>query len=163
MYLHACCVLSHFNCVWFFATLWTVAHQAPLSMGFSRRESWSGLLCPPHVCIYIYIYVYVMYTHISGCLTEGRLRSATYMCIHSWILFWNIQVGQRSLAGTVPRVAKSQTRLRDVAHMHTPIASLRVTKSNHLISDEYQSWNSEKIIQTNKYSILEFLSNQLSY
>ena len=47
--------------------------------------------------------------------------------------------GQRSLAGTVPRVAKSQTRLRDLAHMHTPIASLRVTKSNHLISDEYQS------------------------
>ena len=26
-----------------FVTLWTVAHQAPLSMGFSRREHWSGL------------------------------------------------------------------------------------------------------------------------
>ena len=26
--------------------LWTVAHQAPLSMGFSRQESWSGLPCP---------------------------------------------------------------------------------------------------------------------
>ena len=25
----------------------TVAHQAPLSMGFSRQEYWSGLLCPP--------------------------------------------------------------------------------------------------------------------
>ena len=24
-----------------------VAHQAPLSMGFSRQEYWSGLLCPP--------------------------------------------------------------------------------------------------------------------
>ena len=30
-----------------FVTLWTVAHQAPLSMGFSRQEYWSGLLCPP--------------------------------------------------------------------------------------------------------------------
>ena len=30
-----------------FATPWTVAHQAPLSMGFSRQEYWSGLLCPP--------------------------------------------------------------------------------------------------------------------
>ena len=29
------------------ATLWTVAHQAPLSMGFSRQEYWSGLPCPP--------------------------------------------------------------------------------------------------------------------
>ena len=29
------------------ATLWTVAHQAPLSMGFSRKEYWSGLPCHP--------------------------------------------------------------------------------------------------------------------
>ena len=29
------------------ATPWTVACQAPLSMGFSRQESWSGLSCPP--------------------------------------------------------------------------------------------------------------------
>jgi len=36
--------LSH---VQLFATVWTAAHQAPLSMGFSRREDWSGLLCPP--------------------------------------------------------------------------------------------------------------------
>ena len=28
---------------WCFATLWTIAHQAPLSMGFSRQEYWSGL------------------------------------------------------------------------------------------------------------------------
>ena len=28
-------------------TLWTVAHQAPLSIGFSRQEYWSGLPCPP--------------------------------------------------------------------------------------------------------------------
>ena len=35
--------LSH---VRLFATLWTVAHQAPLSMGFSRQEYWSGLPFP---------------------------------------------------------------------------------------------------------------------
>ena len=29
------------------ATPWTVAHQAPLSKGFSRQEYWNGLLCPP--------------------------------------------------------------------------------------------------------------------
>ena len=27
----------------FFATLWEAAHQAPLSLGFSRQEDWSGL------------------------------------------------------------------------------------------------------------------------
>ena len=39
------CVLSHFSRVWLFATLWTVAHQAPLSMGFFWQEYWSGLSC----------------------------------------------------------------------------------------------------------------------
>ena len=28
-------------------TLWTIVHQAPLSVGFSRQECWSGLPCPP--------------------------------------------------------------------------------------------------------------------
>ena len=41
------CVPSCLSCVRFFATSWTVAHQAPLSMGFSRQEYWSGLPCPP--------------------------------------------------------------------------------------------------------------------
>ena len=40
-------LLSHFSSVRFFVTLWTVAHQAPLSMGFSRQEYWSGLPFPP--------------------------------------------------------------------------------------------------------------------
>ena len=40
-------LLSHFSHVQGFATLWTVARQAPLSMGFSRQEYWSGLPCPP--------------------------------------------------------------------------------------------------------------------
>ena len=43
------CVLSRFSCDLLFATLWTVAHQAPLSKGFSRQEYWIGLPCPPPV------------------------------------------------------------------------------------------------------------------
>ena len=38
------CMLSRFQ---LFVTLWTVACQAPLSMGFSRQEYWSGLPFPP--------------------------------------------------------------------------------------------------------------------
>ena len=41
------CVLSCFSRALLFLTLQTVAHQAPLSMGFSRREYWSGLPCSP--------------------------------------------------------------------------------------------------------------------
>ena len=40
-------MLNLFSHVQLSATLWTVAHQAPLSMGFSRQEYWSELLCPP--------------------------------------------------------------------------------------------------------------------
>ena len=35
--------LKSLSCVWLFATPWTVACQAALSMGFSRQEYWSGL------------------------------------------------------------------------------------------------------------------------
>ena len=38
--------LSCFSCVQLFDTPWTVAKQAPLSMGFSRQEYWSGLPFP---------------------------------------------------------------------------------------------------------------------
>ena len=41
------CMLSCFSRVWPFVTPWTVAQHAPLSMGFSRQEYWSGLSCPP--------------------------------------------------------------------------------------------------------------------
>ena len=43
------CVLSHFSHVRLFVILWTVACQAPLSMGFSKQDFWSGLTCPPPV------------------------------------------------------------------------------------------------------------------
>ena len=41
------CVLSSFSYVQFCVTLWAVAHQPPLFMGFCRKEHWSGLSCPP--------------------------------------------------------------------------------------------------------------------
>ena len=41
------CMLSRFSHVQLFATLWTVTHQAPLSLEFSRQEYKSGLPCPP--------------------------------------------------------------------------------------------------------------------
>ena len=37
------CMLSHFSHI----TRWIAAHQAPLSMGFSRQGYWTGLPCPP--------------------------------------------------------------------------------------------------------------------
>ena len=47
--LNHCAVLCPYSqkSVQVFATPWTVAHQAPLSMRFSRQAYWSGLPCPP--------------------------------------------------------------------------------------------------------------------
>ena len=59
-------VLSHFSRVRLFETLWTLACQAPLSMGFSRQEYWSGLPCP-----------------LPGDLPDsGIIPSISYVCLH---------------------------------------------------------------------------------
>ena len=47
------CVLSCFSRVRLFTTPWTLAHQAPLSMGFSRQEYWSGLPCLQRCFIFV--------------------------------------------------------------------------------------------------------------
>ena len=68
-------MLSH---VRLFATPWTVAYQAPLSvdaplsMGFSKQEYWSGLPCPP-----------------PGDLPDPgmELASLTSTCIGRWALY----------------------------------------------------------------------------
>ena len=41
------CVLSLFSGVPLFTALWPAARQAPLPVGFSRKEYWSRFLCPP--------------------------------------------------------------------------------------------------------------------
>ena len=48
MHVHvSACMLSRSSPVQLFVTLWTVAHQAPLSTEFSRQEYWKALPCPP--------------------------------------------------------------------------------------------------------------------
>ena len=41
------CMVSNFSRAWLLVTLWTVGRQAPLSMGLSKHEYWSGLSCLP--------------------------------------------------------------------------------------------------------------------
>ena len=64
-----------------FVTPWTEAHQAPLSMGFSRQESWSQLPCPPPADLYtLGSNTGLPYCrHILSCLSfQGSL----------WVLKW---------------------------------------------------------------------------
>ena len=56
-----------------FATTWTVAHQAPLSMGFSRQEYWSGLPLPsllPSIQKYITLNFYLT-TRLSSFISSN--------------------------------------------------------------------------------------------
>ena len=66
------CVLSRFSRVRLCATLCTVAHQAPLSTGFSRQGFWSGLPCPP-----------------PGDLSQSRdgTQVSLVSCIDRWVLY----------------------------------------------------------------------------
>ena len=43
------------------ATPWTAPHQAPLSMGFSRQECWSGVLLPSPLFLLVYFYFSVVF------------------------------------------------------------------------------------------------------
>ena len=45
--LCVCMRAQSLTCVQLFVALWTVAHQTPLSMKFSRQEYWNSLLLPP--------------------------------------------------------------------------------------------------------------------
>ena len=66
-----CYVLSHFSCVQLYVTLRTVACQLPLFMGFSRKEYWSGLLCPS-----------------LGDLSDPEIEPASYVsCTGRWVLY----------------------------------------------------------------------------
>ena len=47
--MFACLPTKSLQHVQLFGTLWTIAHQAPLFMGFTRQEYWSGFPCPPPV------------------------------------------------------------------------------------------------------------------
>ena len=69
LFIYYVCVLSCFSHVQLFATPWTVAHHAPLPMGFSRQEYWSGLPCPsPGESSWLRDWTYLSY---SSC-TSGR-------------------------------------------------------------------------------------------
>ena len=59
--------LSH---VQIFATPWTTACQAPLSIEFSKQAYKNGLPFPPQICVYIYVYINI---YIYLCISQVPL------------------------------------------------------------------------------------------
>ena len=79
------CVLRHFSHVRLFATPWTVACQAPLSMVFSRQEYWSGLPFPsPNIFSYCQVII-PFYRYITFHLFIYQLMDA-WVILHMAIM-----------------------------------------------------------------------------
>ena len=121
-----------------FVTPWTTAYQAPLSMGFSRQEYWSGLPLPSLPYMTIGMEIQIETTVKKQCVSIGmgfpgdsEGKNATcnkrdlgsipdwgnpleeVMAIHSSILAWRIPMDRVAWWATIHRVTKSQTRLND--------------------------------------------------
>ena len=84
-------VLSHFSCVQFFVTQWTVALQAPQSMGFSREEYWSGwpdpagdLLDPGSTPGYTHTHTHT-HTHTQWLSSKFSLAWLNFRQVSSWL------------------------------------------------------------------------------
>ena len=82
--------------VWLFATPWTAAHQAPLSIGFSRQEYWSGLPLPS----------------LEEVLAEGITNIGQYLLIcykfyMYWFILYSINVRRWLLLFSCPVVSDS--------------------------------------------------------
>ena len=78
-------MLHCFSYAGFFVTSWTEARQAPLSMGFSRQEYWSGLLCPPPGDL---PNSGIEFKSISSPALAGRFFTTSASSM-SLLLFWN--------------------------------------------------------------------------
>ena len=90
-------VLSHFSHVQVFAALWTVAHQASLPMGFSRKEHWKGLPSPPRDRTQLSCFAgrFHLSHHGSLRVAAGKLLSrirCVFCLCGAWCLHWTTEI-----------------------------------------------------------------------
>ena len=67
-FLLQCMKVNSLSRVWLFATPWTAAHQAPLPMGFSRQEYWSGVPLPS-ACTLLLLLLLSRFGRVRLCAT----------------------------------------------------------------------------------------------
>ena len=134
-------MVSHFRCVRLFAFPRTVAHQAPLSMGFSRQEYWSGLPYPPP-------------------WGSSRPRDWTQVsCIGRWVLYHNHQLGSPHTAQTCTNICCVQTHVQHIRN--TPSTSsprmlqqetVAVAEHRDPYDEEDLPWLLEKVVAVYNYA-----------
>ena len=111
--LHA----TSLSCTRLFMTPRTAAHQAPLSVGFSRQESWSGLQCPPP----------------GNHLTQDRPLSLRSTCTDGQVLHRSCHLGSpRTLLS--PRYLKTVSIFSYTFSESFPLLSFTSTSMAHFES-----------------------------
>ena len=119
---YMCCVLNHYSGVWLCAVLWTVAFQAPLSMGFSRQEYGHGLPWPPPRNLpdvgikpeSLMSLLWLLHCQAGSLplVPPGKSRCASYTII------WVLQRGNKTEGMVVESVLKRPHRVLTIKTIH---------------------------------------------
>ena len=129
---HDACVLSRFSRILFFATLWTVALQALLSMGFPRQAYWSGLPFPspgdlpdPRI------------ERLMSPASAGRFFTSSIIWEALWrpqIRLWNLSaLGAGQASVTHPALQVSRPRVLSLSPGRLPPKAM----------EDYRGWHQE--------------------
>ena len=157
------CVLSLFHRVQLFATVWTIALQAPLSMGFYRQEYWSGLQFPsptalphpgteptslisPASCHHK--------LHISG---SWVLDQNVHSCLHAWTLSL-FCYRMTSLCISSPIIPLPELEifpiLGRVAQLLFPLASIRGQVISSWTCSISRTWNELYLVPSRQFFLM---------
>ena len=136
-------VLSYFSLEWLFATLWTIALQALLSMGFSRQEYWSGFPHPPPGYL-PHSGIRTMSLMSPALASEFFTTSATWEAHDTWLL------SQKNWAGMV---AQSVVKNPPVGHeeplekemSHSDILAWKSHEQRKRSLADYSLWGYERV------------------
>ena len=86
------------------ATPWTVAYQAPPSMGFSRQEHWSGVPLPSPISLFIICYwFFLLCREPADCILSAYCMLSAALSTASSFRIWNSSTGSLSLPGASVR------------------------------------------------------------
>ena len=148
--------------VWFLATPWTAAYQAPSSMGFSRQEYWSGVPLPspfpppaPSKCwSAAFVVLSFPESHIRGITRYTAFLVCFFFTLHSalkvFLMFQDQQVCSFSLPRSIPSCGYINMRLFPVWRVAWPELQW------HCVQTLVWECNMEQVTLGNTYTALRF-------
>ena len=118
------------------ATPWTVAYQAPLSVGFSRQEYWSGVPFPPPIYWSTQIYIFLIFYYVRMCVS---LKLDTIFYHHQYILTW-----MQAYLSTDCGQGWSEVSWKSLSHVRLLNCRRILHQLNHKRGGGEQGWSGSK-------------------